>query len=382
MIYIKRRILFFCFILIFAVLFCGCSQKAGEEVTEPQEPPVEAPVPTPTPKPEIVAKPVSDPEPAPEETPEEEPDLPRLALNNLTGLPISEELVARRPVAVVINNIHKALPQSGISQADLYYEVLAEGDITRIVAVFKDFDSKKIGPVRSTREYFGYFVMDNDAIFVHHGGSDGGYIFIKTNKLDAIDGMRAGATFWRDQERLAIRGMYEHSSYTNAERIFKEIEKREFRTELDEKNAWRLFDFYEELSYPEGGIPLTQVTIPFVKTQSPVFVYDETHGTFSRFQAGGPHIDEETGAQIEVSNIIVQFASMKVIDSAGRRQVNLVAEGEGYIITGGHYAPITWEKKSLESPTEYFDENGDKLTVNKGKTWICVLQNTADAVFE
>jgi uncharacterized protein (DUF697 family) len=172
----------------------------------------------------------------------------------------------------------------------------------------------------------------------------------------------------------------EHSSYTSAERILAAVERREFRVALDE--GYSLFDFYEELTVPDGGEELASVTVPFAKSQSPVLAYESEKRVFMRSQAGGAHIDEETGEQISVTNVIVQLASMKVIDNVGRRQVDIVGKGEGFLVTAGAVVPLTWEKAAHETPTEYYDKNGDKLRVNKGKTWICVLQTNAVPVFE
>jgi len=365
---IKRR---FFILLLILILLSGCSKSDEKEPPDVTIPP------------KIASE--IEPEPLPKK-PEDEPAkpeeliLPELAVNNLTGLYTDDETAGRRPVAVVINNLHKALPQSGISKADLYYEVLAEADITRIVAFFNDFSSQKIGPVRSTRDYFTDFALDNDAIFVHHGGSPAGYAFIKSRGINAIDGMTDGKTFWRDPQRVAIRGMYEHSSYTSGERILTAIEERGFRTELSA--GYSLFDFYDGFTLADNGPAFTSVTIPFSKYQSPVFTYDSANGVFLRSQADGPHTDEETGEQISVANIIIQFTSMRVIDNEGRREVDVIDAGEGYLITGGRYIPITWKKTSHEAPTEYYEINGDKLRVNKGKTWICILQDTAEPVFE
>ncbi|MCL2498898.1 MAG: DUF3048 domain-containing protein [Defluviitaleaceae bacterium] len=110
---------------------------------------------------ELYSDPPAEPEPEPD------PGPPGL----LTGLPIHEGYVNRRPIAVVVNNIFAAHPQSGISSADVVYEVLTEGNITRLIAVFQTEIPDKIGPVRSTRNYFAGLAMNHDAIFVHHGGT-------------------------------------------------------------------------------------------------------------------------------------------------------------------------------------------------------------------
>lgn len=151
----------------------------------------------------------------------EEVSLEGLAKSPLTGLYIDEDAANRRPVAVMINNIKVALPQSGISKADLIYETLAEGEITRLVAVFQELEAEKIGPVRSIRDYYFNISFDHDAIIIHHGGSPQAFEAIRTlrpSNLNTLSGLESIVT-WRDPERRRQRGMLEHSLYTSGEKI-------------------------------------------------------------------------------------------------------------------------------------------------------------------
>ncbi len=360
------------FILIYAFTvfsFSGCSK--GED-------PVFLEV-TPSPTPVITT-------PKPTKTPEPTPSIPEgMGVNPLTGLYINEEAVNRRPVAIVINNMIKALPQSGIGQADMYYEILSEANITRIIAIFKDFSSEKIGPVRSARDYFLFFALDNDAIFAHHGGSDqgslgGAYAAIKKFKIDNIDGMKHdGTIFQRDKKRINTPGMYEHSSYAGAERLLDYSEKTGFRIETDFEP---LFKFYDKLT-DLGGEKALRVNIPFSDSQDAHFIMDEETKSYTRFEYGSEQIDEETGERLKVENIIIQYANIWLVkgDAYGRRAAELTGKGDGVLVSNGSYIPIKWEKESYEKPTKWTDENGKQLTLNKGKTWICVIDPGKTATF-
>ncbi len=299
-----------------------------------------------------------------------------------TGLPIYESYKLILPKAVVINNLQKALPQSGISQADIIYEVLAEGDITRLIAIFQDFNSAKIGPVRSTREYFADFAIDNGAVLVHHGGSDAGYSVLKTYKLNNLDGMALeGKTFWRDQARVKSLGM-EHSSYTDTERLNAAMTQYKYNQTIKDEPR---FEFYENKSNVQEAEPASTITVAYSASQNGVFKYDSEKNVYWRFQGRGQdkHIDEENGEQLSVTNVIIQLVSMNVIagDSAGRRAVGLVGQGKGYLATNGTYIPIKWKKDSHNSPTVWMFEDGKPLTLNKGKTWINVFQQNGKLTF-
>jgi len=300
----------------------------------------------------------------------EEPDpYEGMAINPLTGLYIDEADAHRRAVAVVINNLPKALPQSGIGEADIYYEVLAEGGITRLVALFQSLKSEKIGPVRSARDYFTYFALDNDAVFVHHGGSGTGYEAIKNRSINNLDGMSCQA-FWRDQVRFNTPGMYEHSSYTDGAGILESA--KDYGYSMAENDA-PMFKFSEEEVMPTGE-GAVDIMLDFSAEQKSNFVYSESKGEYYRYQSGEAHIDELTGETIAVKNVLVQFANMFVIpgDEAGRREVELVGSGTGYYFTNGKYEAVSWVKNSYSSPTKWYGSDGKELELNKGKTFICV----------
>ncbi|MDR2650222.1 MAG: DUF3048 domain-containing protein [Clostridiales bacterium] len=293
-------------------------------------------------------------------------------IDPLTGLNIKESIVNSRPVAVVINNHRKALPQSGVSQAAIFYEVLAEGNITRLVAIFHDFNTQKIGPVRSARHYFLDFAMDYDAIFVHHGGSPQAYDALEKTGIADLDGMKLSETFWRDPDRVNVPGMFEHSSYTGEALIRQAREKFEFRREMRE-GLEPGFLFYDEQTVPSGAIGATSISVLFAEYYGSSFDYRD--GLYYKFIDNEPQIDAETGEQLTVTNVIIQYAPVDVIpgDSAGRRDVNVIGEGGGLFITGGGGAPINWKKDSRETPTRWYDEDGSDLYFNRGKTWICVV---------
>jgi len=330
------------------------------------------PAPMPTSTPLLIISPMP---PIPMMVQGDEPDTTPegMTISRLTGLYICEEAAARRPIAVVYNNESRAMPQSGLMQADIIYEVLAEGSITRVVAIFQDFDASMIGPVRSTREYFTYFALDHGAIMAHHGGSVGGYNAIRNRGIPAIDGMRFdGTVFWRDPERRASRGL-EHSSYTSAQRLLDAADDLDF--DMDAREDLGLFDFFEELTAPAPQNLAHIVNVPFHSANTTTFEYCPETNLYYKSIFGGPHMDAETEGQIAVTNVLVQITSMTVIDNEGRRRVTMVGEGHGYLATHGTYSRVTWRRDSAAEPTRWYDEHGQRLTVNAGRTWISVINN-------
>ena len=167
--------------------------------------------------------------------PEPEPVLPYV--NPLTGEGCAQDIAQKRPVAVMLNNLKKALPQLGVSQADIIYEAPAEGGITRMLAVFQSVEEVgNIGSVRSARDYYVSLAMGHDALYLHAGGSPGAYAAIKNwgaAAFDCVNGPYEGTLFWRDKERRKHMGM-EHSVLTSGSTISELMPTYSYRLEHKE----------------------------------------------------------------------------------------------------------------------------------------------------
>ncbi|MCL1883865.1 MAG: DUF3048 domain-containing protein [Defluviitaleaceae bacterium] len=323
-----------------------------------------------------------------EEPEEEECEIPPYHVSSvLTGTFIHEETAARRPLAFIINNIRQSLPQSGIASADIVYEVLAEGDVTRFIAIFQSYVPEKIGSIRSARDYFIDFAFNHDAIFVFHGASPSGQNRIRTTGITNLDGGRLeGQVFWRDRsfpEWWADGGTrsMEHSSFTGREAIDAHIEENEIRNTMDIHPAYG-FNFGEITETPLGEA--RHITVPFSQNYTRFFIYDEEQNMYLLENRRGPHMDAETQEQVAVSNILIQFAQMSVIagDAEGRRNVQTLGEGRGYLITNGEFFPVLWQKDSHTTPTRWTFENGMPMLLSPGRTWICVFQSNGTITIE
>ena len=310
----------------------------------------------------------------------------------LTGFHVEEEDVVRRPIAVVINNSFGAHPQSGIAYADVIYEVLAEGTTTRLVAIFQSSVPEKIGPVRSTRDYFVDFALNHDAFFVHHGGSPSGYDRVRRILgVNAIDGMRfEGTVFWRDRSfpywasNTGQRSV-EHSSFTGKQELFEHIESMDIRGYFNgdvNQNPGYGFNF--------GDVPIGQasihsdisnVVIPFANATYTSFTMDYDTGHYFVSHARGPWLDAIDMAHVKVANVLVQHTGIWVVDNEGRRSVTTVGSGTGYLVRDGLVFNVRWEKSSHASPMQWFFEDGTPLVLASGRTWINVLQTSAQPEF-
>jgi len=377
--------------IIFFALRGGGGNEVEEAIAEIPFPNVEhiIQMPTPTPPP-----PEDEPE---EEYYEEEVFVPRAVL---TGVPVDEDFLPylnRRPVAVVVNNIRRALPQSGIASADIIYEVLSEGDVTRIVAIFQSNLPYVVGPVRSTRDYFVDFAFNHDAVFIHHGGSPTGYTRIRNTGITALDGMNLeGTLFWRDRTypswhfNSGTRPL-EHSSYVGwnppsgaGSRIVgigQHIENQGIRNYIGD-DAGFTFNFGELPEEIQSLGIAERVVVPFTPTTTRTFIFDPETGLYSVHNRDGAHEDAIGREQIKVTNVLIQLVPMRVVDGVGRRDVDTVGEGAGYLATGGQYFPVRWAKSSHTAPMRWYFEDGSPMVVAPGSTWINVFHHTGTVVFE
>lgn len=308
-----------------------------------------------------------------EEEPEEEPEITHEgeARSLLTGKWLPEEETKNRPVAIMFGNTTDALPQYGIGEADVLYECLVEGGLTRLMGIYDNYeDAPKYGSVRSCRLYYAHIAKEYDTIYAHYGQADIAKSFLNSDAIDnlnGLDGSVESVMYYRSSDRNAP-----HNVFTTPNGIAAAIEKKGYRTTYaDGYTGHFMFSDGEEPVVLNGAdAAVMQTTYPNSKTW---FVYDAASGTYKRFHYKKEHIDGETGEQLAFTNVIFQIMPGRVIDSKGRMEFDTVGSGKGMYFTGGKYVEITWKKTGLESPTLFYDANGEQLVMNPGKTSICII---------
>ena len=260
--------------------------------------------------------------------------------SRLTGMPVSKKIGTKRPIAIMINNIGDAIPQSGISSADVIYEATVEGGITRMMAMFENYDKiSRIGSVRSCRFYFPYWAVEWDAIYAHFGQSGFAMDFLKSGKVDALNAMDNSAfvTFYK-------------------------------------KNVKKHFQFAK---YGTEYILKTGFKASRIDTNYPVnhsyFVYNKKTKLYERFQFGTAHIDELNQKQLTCSNVIIQQADAPLFGDGKSVDFQIVGSGKGMYFTRGKGIKIIWKKSKDTSITHFYDEKGKEIKLNTGKTFICVM---------
>ncbi len=306
--------------------------------------------------------------------------------NPLTGLgAFNPSAVGRRPVTIMFSNIQAALPQLGIGDADLVYEMVIESGYTRLVAFYADVEAlPEVCSIRSTRDSFVDIAMGHDAVLVHYGASVLCWDYMAKLGIQTLDLQFYAAGSWRDPQIAAERGA-EHSVKTNAGLVQAAITGKGLRAELAEQ-AQPPFAFYHPDEWvPAGGADCRSLSLPFSTwSTSPVagFTYDAAARAYIKSQYGGPQVDGSTGEPLRFTNVLLLFTTIYPQDKYGHVAARLEDGGRGYYLSGGKLEEIIWEKSDLYAPFTYTTAAGEPLRLNAGKSYVGVLSSEVRALAE
>ena len=307
-----------------------------------------------------------------------------------------------RPIAVMIDNHSQAMPHAGLSKAYLVYEIIVEGGESRLMALFKGQDVDKIGPVRSSRHYFLDYAMENDAIYVHYGWSPEAESDIKSFNINNINGLY-DSNFWRVKDKKAP-----HNAVTSTKKILEVAKEKKYRTtsdaepvlnyvteEINLDEEYKTNENSNETQNSNLGTPskvnvidAINITIPYSSSNKVKWEYDSTNKVYKRYSKGKEEVEWDTGKEVTAKNIIIEFikntdlTTSKDDQEKGRQTMNTVGTKDGYYITNGKAIKITCEKTSRKSKTIYRDENGNKIKVNDGNTFIQICPIDSNVKFE
>lgn len=360
----KMRLILCLLISTAAVCFTGCGKKtAQDETKEPDNTQAE----------ETQA-------PAAEEDTEEPAD--DAIRSYLTGKVTDPAIARRRPVAIMLNNLEAAQPMCGISRADVVYECVVEGSITRLMGIFENYDDlEKIGSVRSCRSYFVYCALEFDAIYAHYGQAAYAVELLDEDYVDNLSGLsEIGSTvFYRTSDRPAP-----HNAYTSAEGIKAGIKKMGYDENYRSSYTGKfLFAEDGKENQNEDGTSAEYVA-PGYLINKPWFEYNAKDKKYYRFQYGGPQIDELTNEQIAYDNIVLQYCEWVQLDEKDYLAFNCHSGGimkyitEGKVVDGFWIRTVEDENSGNhdEGVTKYYNSKGEEIVFNQGKTWICMIQDT------
>lgn len=319
--------------------------------------------------------------------------LPGYARSVYTNEWVPAEQTVVRPIAVMMPTDKVAQPSYGISSADVLYEIMEEGNISRQMAVISNWTGlSKIGNVRSCRAYYLPEATEWDPVLIHFGG-----VFYMKDRITAADinnlsgtnqyGVGGGApgsnAFFRTSDRKAP-----HNAYTSAPNIINACAELGYSLNIREgfynpkhftfADGINTLDQYGPAAATANSIDLSKV-FPYTKS---AFTYNPADGLYYKSIHGKAQTDGLNGTQLKFANVIVQNTKWCQLDNKGYLFFqNIDNTEDGYYFTKGKCIHVTWQKTGDYTPTVYYDDLGNEIQLNEGKTYIAVVQTGRPVVF-
>jgi len=310
----------------------------------------------------------------------------------------------RRPLGIVVENSKAARPQSGLSSADVVYEAVAEGGITRFLGIYYCKDANYVGPVRSARVHFMKMLQEygDYPLYAHVGGAncdaETGSGCANGAPADALGLIRdlgwlsyndlsqfsvPFPVFWRDYERLPDRDT-EHTVYTSTTKLWSYAKDNRKLTEVDEeRKRWDVnftkWKFKDGAAVDQRG-NVDKISFgfwdSFAADYAVVWMYDKNTNNYVRANGEVPHIDKNTNKTIQSKNVIVMFAKESMANdgyNGGHILYRLTGTGDGLLFQNGKAEKITWTKEDEESRTIYNLSNGNEINIVRGQVFVEIL---------
>ncbi len=328
---------------------------------------------------------VSEPE-APE--PEKREIVDGKIRSYFTGEWIDANIGTQRPLAIMLSMTPAALPMSGPSNASVIYECPVEKRITRWMGIFEDWeDLEKIGSVRSCRLYYLQFAQEFDAIYAHFGQAPYALEALNSGEFDVLSGGTKGIEHPVSNmyERISRPGKsWEHTLYAFPDGILEDIEKKGYDREMPEDYTGKFKfapngEIEEYVGYPDatflqpGG---TGGKNGFGAVKA-TFEYNAADRKYYRSSHGNPHIDELTGEEVAVTNVIFQYCDGAVLDSNDYLHFASQSHNNDCLVfTNGKMIEGYWSNPGeLGTPARYYENNNQEIVLNNGKTFVCIIWN-------
>lgn len=298
---------------------------------------------------------------------------------------VVDESSDQRPIAVMLDNNIGNIPHAGLMNSYLNYEIIVEGGLTRIMAIYKDSNVSLIGPIRSARHYFLDYALESEAIYVHYGWSPQAEKDISKLGVDNINGITDKKPFNRDTKLQSP-----HNVFTIKSKLDSYISSKGYS--LTTTN-WKLLQYSADPIYlnvtsseitSSGSTTnadaqvANKVSIVYSNTENRTYTYDSSNEYYLRSTNGAAHMDRLSNEQLHYKNIIIMKVENKTVDSEGRQELTTCGTGSGYYITNGYARPITWSKASRQGKTRYTYSDGSEITVNDGNTFIQIVPLTSN----
>ena len=296
---------------------------------------------------------------------------PKTVPSELTGLPVAPEVNSKQVTAVMVENSPDARPQSGLKDAGIVFEAVAEAGITRFMLLFQDTDAKLVGPIRSARPYYIDWLMPFDAAYAHVGGSPKALDLIRKRKVKDLDQFSAPRAYERVSTRFAP-----HNVYTNTSKLDQLEKDRGF-------NSSSYTGFVRKAEEEKRKKPKAKNIQLNISTglYGVEFRYNKQGNTYSRFMGGQAHRDEKSGKIIKPKVVIAMVTKKGLASDGYHTAYKTVGGGKVFIFQDGDVIKGKWQRKSLTDQYKFKDNKGKTIELTPGKTWITVLGDKSEVKY-
>lgn len=315
---------------------------------------------------------IRDTTPTPVVMQQEEPEpesAPEPIYSIVTGREVTEAVNARPIYAVQIENSPEARPQSGLKEADIVNEAVAEGGITRFNAIYHDNIPANIGPVRSLRPYYIDWFLPYDAAIVHAGGSGEALADVRSLGLKDMDSV--GSIMRRISSRYSP-----HNYYTTGQQVLDLAVSRGYTPNVVSPLPRIQPSKEPETEQTETTPTAPAATVINVRISSPLYnvkyTWDAASGTYLREQGGAKHVDAESGTQLAPNVVVVPIMGKRVHPDRVHTQYDTVGSGKVYVFQNGTVTEGTWSKASRNAQWVLKDNAGAEIRLSPGQTWFTI----------
>lgn len=299
--------------------------------------------------------------------------VPSLLPSLLDGMMVKPELATRHPLAIMVENTSVVRPQAGLSQASIVYDAIAEGGITRYMAVFGHSLPDKVGPIRSARTVYIDFAEEftpGSAYYAHVGGAPDALAKISGDRVYDLNQFSVGAKAF---QRFSKAGLAtEHTMFGFPEKMYNVAKDLGYKTNSDFR-SWMFKDDADIASRAESQ----SITIPFTSASFTVdYDYNKSENTYKRKIGGVTDKDANNGNQISPKNVVVHYVKYETMDAKGRQKVGVIGEGKATVFRDGKMIEATWKKPSSPGRTIYYDKStGKEIELNRGQTYVELVKH-------
>ncbi len=299
------------------------------------------------------------------------PPKPTTEASRLTGVQVDPELNKRPVTGVMIENSPDARPQSGLINAGIVFEAIAEGGITRFLALYQDAKPDYIGPVRSARPYYLDWALAFDASLAHVGGSPDALAQIKALHVRDLDQFANAGSYTRVSSRFAP-----HNVYTSTDKL----------DALNQRKGYTSSSFTSWARKPDKKVSPPNARIIDLSVSgflySPHYEYDSESNSYKRSEGGKPHTDERSGKQLSPKVVVVLVSNYSIQSDGIHSNYVTIGTGHMYVFQDGTVTEGTWQKSSHNSQFTFTDSSGAAIRFNAGQTWVTMVAKNSAVTYK